>query len=223
MLDHHTVWVDLAHDGLHPFAHHDDKSSNIVLVRLRSVATSFYNKQVNVRVVVVADKKCGIWSIYHYILEQLYRLRPGHETLSYTRPDGTEAACHILLAGIFGDMIARQELTSALGPAAYLGCDYCLFNGCRMPVVQRTPDNVSGPIWQQYLGNSMDDHYKLVYAGYCLPVLQDRYIGSPYFQPPDRITQAEEQHCHTLKMNLPEALELHLPADGRVKANDASM
>ena len=48
MLDHHTVWVDLAHDGLHPFAHCDDKSSNIVLVRLRSVATSFYNKQVNV-------------------------------------------------------------------------------------------------------------------------------------------------------------------------------
>ena len=77
MLDHNTVWVDLAHDGLHPFAHRDDKSSNIVLVRLRSVATSFYNKQVNVRVVVVADKKCGIWSIYRYILEQLYRLRPG--------------------------------------------------------------------------------------------------------------------------------------------------
>lgn len=48
MLDHHAVWVDLAHDGLRPFAHRDDKSSNIVLVRLRSVATSFYNKQVNV-------------------------------------------------------------------------------------------------------------------------------------------------------------------------------
>ena len=57
MVTQYTAWVDVAHDGLQPFDQRDDKSSNVIWIRLRSVPWRWFNKQANLRVVLVARKE----------------------------------------------------------------------------------------------------------------------------------------------------------------------
>ena len=99
--------MDLAHDGLCPFDMRDDKSSNMIWMRLRSVPVSIYSKQTNVRVLAVADKICAVRPIYSYIVKQLYHLRPGAQHVIFKGPEGSEQSCYVMIAGIFGDMVAR--------------------------------------------------------------------------------------------------------------------
>ena len=180
--------VDVAHDGLQPFEKRDDISSNVIWIRLRSVPWSWFNKQANLRVVLVASKVQQIQPLYRHILQELNRLRPGGDKVCFTGRNGSHRCVHIMVAGLFGDMVARQELTAAPGPAAYLGCDYCVFNACRLPdKISRSSSNKYGPISNQYPAvPPRGFSTKLVYAGYHKSVVQDRLLGAPLFQPPDR-------------------------------------
>ena len=56
LVDHDTVWVDVAHDGLQPFDSRSDISCNVLWLRLRSVSLDLFNRQCNVHVLLVAEK-----------------------------------------------------------------------------------------------------------------------------------------------------------------------
>ena len=132
-----TIWVDIVHDRLVSFNSRSKKSTNIIWLRLRSVPVPIFNKQLNVHPIVAADKKIPLQPIQGHLLEALYKLRPGRDTIDFTLPDGNRTSVHILVSGIFSDMIARQEITRAKGAAGYVGCDYCVFNATNVPQVLR--------------------------------------------------------------------------------------
>ena len=95
-----------------------------------------------------------------------------------------------------------------------------------MPLVARSDENIDGPITEQYRRPwiTKNTPHKLSYAGYYRPVLQDRYLGAPYYQPPNKnVTEASRTQVVAIRENLPAQMKLDLPEDGAVMANDPGL
>ena len=135
ILMNRVLYVDLAHDGLQTFDSNSRKSTNILWVRAKNVPLDVYNRNANLRVLAVADKKSNYAEIYKYLFKQLSTLQPGYEGLWYTTTSAVSETglqyhqCWVIVVGIFGDMPARKMITNSLGATSYLGCDYCVFHG----------------------------------------------------------------------------------------------
>ena len=100
----------------------------------KNVPLDVYNRNANLRVLAVADKKSNYAEIYKYLFKQLSMLQPGYEGLWYTTSSAVSKTglqyhqCWVIVV-IFGDMPARKMITNSLGATSYLGCDYCVFHG----------------------------------------------------------------------------------------------